>query len=188
MCVCGGGVCRGVGGWRRCLGRSTNTCRNWLRVTTCGRLEVASCASGPRPVPHKDFSYLYEKMSGKGASASEAHRVAAGRARHTRALPRPELLPVRRYLASMSGANASIPRCLCRQANLAGSASQPESCARRLTVQASPCAPLEDCQSTFHELWDHTARSARHCCWATYRSTYRLLRWAPFFRAGEGQG
>ena len=26
-----------------------------------------------RPVPHKDFSDLYEKMSGKAASASEAH-------------------------------------------------------------------------------------------------------------------
>ena len=27
------------------------------------------------PVPHKDFSDLYEEMSGKGASASEAHRM-----------------------------------------------------------------------------------------------------------------
>eukprot|EP01044_Picomonas_judraskeda_P023737 COSAG03_NODE_6317_length_1079_cov_6.039796_1_plen_83_part_10 len=27
-----------------------------------------------RPVPHKDFSELYEKMSGKGASAREAHQ------------------------------------------------------------------------------------------------------------------
>jgi hypothetical protein len=26
------------------------------------------------PVPHKDFSDLYEEMSGEGASASEAHR------------------------------------------------------------------------------------------------------------------
>ena len=26
------------------------------------------------PVPHKDFSDLYEKMSGKGESASEAHQ------------------------------------------------------------------------------------------------------------------
>ena len=26
------------------------------------------------PAPHKDFSDLYEKMSGKGDSASEAHR------------------------------------------------------------------------------------------------------------------
>ena len=25
------------------------------------------------PVPHKDFSDLYDKMSGKGESASEAH-------------------------------------------------------------------------------------------------------------------
>ena len=27
-----------------------------------------------QPVPHKDFSDLYGRMSGKGASASEAHR------------------------------------------------------------------------------------------------------------------
>ena len=27
------------------------------------------------PVPHKDFSDLYRRMNGKGASASEAHRV-----------------------------------------------------------------------------------------------------------------
>ena len=27
----------------------------------------------PRTVPHKDFSELYEKMSGKGESASGAH-------------------------------------------------------------------------------------------------------------------
>ena len=27
-----------------------------------------------QPVPHKDFSELYERMSGEGASASETHR------------------------------------------------------------------------------------------------------------------
>ena len=27
----------------------------------------------PSAAPHKDFSYLYEQMSGKGESASEAH-------------------------------------------------------------------------------------------------------------------
>ena len=35
---------------------------------------VGICVSGS--VPHKDFSDLYEKTSGKGASASEAHRSA----------------------------------------------------------------------------------------------------------------
>ena len=34
----------------------------------------ATTSACPAP-PHKDFSDLYEKMSGKGASASEAHRA-----------------------------------------------------------------------------------------------------------------
>ena len=29
----------------------------------------------PPPVPHKDFSGVYETMSGQGESASEAHRA-----------------------------------------------------------------------------------------------------------------
>jgi hypothetical protein len=31
------------------------------------------CVTTVPPAPHKDFSDLYGKMSGKGASASEAH-------------------------------------------------------------------------------------------------------------------
>ena len=34
------------------------------------------------PAPHKDFSDLYEKMSGKGASAGGAHRPRGGLGRH----------------------------------------------------------------------------------------------------------
>jgi hypothetical protein len=35
-------------------------------MTTCA-------APAQQPVPHKDYSDLYEKMSGKGESAGEAH-------------------------------------------------------------------------------------------------------------------
>jgi hypothetical protein len=44
------------------------------------------CAS---PAPHKDFSDLYEKMSGKGASASEAHPPRAARLRRPSSLDEP---------------------------------------------------------------------------------------------------
>ena len=37
--------------------------RMWLSLMVC-----------ITPAPHKDFSDLHEKMSGKGESASEAHR------------------------------------------------------------------------------------------------------------------
>ena len=35
--------------------------------------------SSPPPAPHKDFSDLCEKMSGKGESAGEAHRTTSAR-------------------------------------------------------------------------------------------------------------
>ena len=35
------------------------------------------------PAPHKDFSELYERMSGKGESASEAHPRPAAAAQST---------------------------------------------------------------------------------------------------------
>ena len=35
---------------------------------------MSSVRGAGAPVPHKGFSDVYEKMSGKGASASEAHR------------------------------------------------------------------------------------------------------------------
>ena len=38
-------------------------------------LRVANHPVPVPPVPHKDFSDLYETMSGKGESASEAHRI-----------------------------------------------------------------------------------------------------------------
>ena len=50
------------------------------------------------PVPHKDFSDLYEKMSGKRASASEAHGVALLQAVTLRAFSR-VFSTVRRLLA-----------------------------------------------------------------------------------------
>jgi hypothetical protein len=40
-----------------------------------------------RSVPHKDFSDLYEKMTGKGASTSEAHRVASQQRPHDVCVP-----------------------------------------------------------------------------------------------------
>ena len=37
--------------------------------------EPARVVPARLPVPHKDFSDLYEGMNGKGESASEAHRA-----------------------------------------------------------------------------------------------------------------
>ena len=49
-------------------------CPAQITHTRCG-VENPRCAqSTSTPVPHKAFSDLYEKMSGKGASASETHR------------------------------------------------------------------------------------------------------------------
>eukprot|EP01044_Picomonas_judraskeda_P017363 COSAG03_NODE_3250_length_2123_cov_1.433794_2_plen_224_part_00 len=45
----------------------------WIQLSQRGG-EIWCGTSGNGPVPHKDFSDLYAKMSGKGASASEAHR------------------------------------------------------------------------------------------------------------------
>ena len=50
-----------------------------LEQSTPEVAQAASSSRGRRPVPHKDFSDLYEKMSGEGARASEAHHHRAVR-------------------------------------------------------------------------------------------------------------
>ena len=45
-----------------------------VQVQVRGREERVDAVELGVPAPHKGFSDLYEKMSGKGESASEAHR------------------------------------------------------------------------------------------------------------------
>ena len=54
-------------------------CLRLLRTEKCRAPSVGPSAqeSSPGPAPHKDFSDFYKKMSGKGESTSEAHRVEA---------------------------------------------------------------------------------------------------------------
>ena len=61
-----------------------------------------STATRGRPVPHKDFSDVYEKMSGKGASAGEAHRVVVGVVREGDWPPNNELVDVPREVPAPS--------------------------------------------------------------------------------------
>ena len=44
-------------------------------VSSCARTSRSNSDETASSVPHSDFSDLYEKMSGKGASASESHRL-----------------------------------------------------------------------------------------------------------------
>ena len=79
---------------------------------------ITSDGGGLEAVPHKEFSDLYEKMSGKGASASEAHQGRSGRGRGTAAptgttpcdgLCRSETAPPARKLGTMAGGTSARP-------------------------------------------------------------------------------
>ena len=54
---------------------SRSTLRQFGPMSPPMRHMLAVAGSGQSaPVPHKDFSHMHEKISGKGESASEAHR------------------------------------------------------------------------------------------------------------------